>query len=296
MVTVFIHLLQKLIISEIDDSTYNAILSSFFLLFIFTIIILNGSTSFKNVISKQNRVLEQKVKERTFSLEQKAKDLEEKNKDLEEFAYVVSHDLKTPLRNIMALSSWLDSAIKEKNKTVIDENLSLIQKQAIQMELIIEGVLNYSLQNEVSSKKEMVDLDKLIYDLAKLNSNETCIITIKNKLPILKINKTQILQVFQNLIQNAIKYNDKDVCKIEVDFVKKNKYYTFSIKDNGIGVDKKYHKKIFLLFQKIEINKSIDSLGLGLALVKKIITRNNGKVYLKSKVNKGTTFFFTLPV
>lgn len=164
------------------------------------------------------------------------------------------------------------------------------------MDLIIEGVLNYSLQNEATSSYEQIDLDNLIKDIIVLNKNNNCLITIKNKLPLVTINKSQILQIFQNLIQNAIKYNVEEICKIEIDYTQNDKFYTFSIKDNGIGIDEKYHKKIFKLFQKLEIKKVADSAGIGLSLVKKIVRRNKGKIYLKSQVDKGATFYFTLPI
>jgi light-regulated signal transduction histidine kinase (bacteriophytochrome) len=157
-------------------------------------------------------------------------------------------------------------------------------------------VLNYSLKNEATSSYEQIDLDNLIKDIIVLNKSNNCLITIKNKLPLVTINKSQILQVFQNLIQNAIKYNVEEICEIEIDYTQNDEFYTFSIKDNGIGIDEKYHKKIFKLFQKLEIKKGADSTGIGLSLVKKIVKRNKGEIYLKSQVDKGTTFYFTLPI
>jgi light-regulated signal transduction histidine kinase (bacteriophytochrome) len=164
------------------------------------------------------------------------------------------------------------------------------------MELIIEGVLNYSLQNEVTSNIEHIDLDVLIKDLITLSERDKCVITIKNKLPFVRVNKSQIFQVFHNLIQNSIKYNDKEVCEIEIDCSQNNDFYTFSVKDNGIGIDTKYHEKIFKLFQRLDVKKDPTSTGIGLAMVKKIINRNKGDIYLESKVGVGSTFYFTVPV
>ena len=296
LVTVFLHLFQKLMTSQIDDVTYYAVLSSFSLIIAFALILLNDAASYRRVLSKKNKGLEKGKIKRILNLKKRAKDLEEKNKDLEDFAHIISHDLKTPLRNILALSCWLRDDVEENNTTAIKKNLTLIEKQVVQMDLIIEGVLNYSLQNEVTSSHEQVDLDDLIKDIIVLNKNNGCLITIKNKLPLVTINKSQILQIFQNLIQNAIKYNDEEICKIEVDYTQNDEFYTFSIKDNGIGIDDKHHKKIFKLFQKLEIKKDVNSTGIGLSLVKKIVNRNKGKIYLKSQVNKGTTFYFTLPI
>ena len=294
LVSIFIHLLQKLMLSDIDVMLFKSVLSSFFMLFAFSFIIQSGSTAFRKKIAKMNRILQRRAKLKTADLEQKAKDLEEKNKDLEEFGFVVSHDLKTPLSNIIALSSWVKEGIKSNDIEAVNANLELLEKQITQMDLIIQGVLNYTLQNEVSSKLEQVDLDYLISDLALLNTTETCLISIKKKLPTIKINKSQILQVFQNLIQNGIKYNDKEIRKIEIDYTLDNNFYTFSVQDNGIGIDEKYHEKIFKLFQRLEVN-TMNNAGIGLSLVKKIINRNNGSIYLKSELKVGTTFYFTLP-
>ncbi|WP_144896384.1 ATP-binding protein [Lutibacter sp. Hel_I_33_5] len=225
-------------------------------------------------------------------MQERTKDLEEKNKDLEDFAHVVSHDLKRPLRNIMTLSHWL---LEDNVDSTTEKNIKLINKQIEQMDSLINGVLNYSLQNQVSSDEIKVDLNALVNTLIELNVHKNCSIKVNKTLPTLSINKSQITQVFENLINNAIKYNDKDICEIEIDYTRDEKHFTFSIEDNGCGIEKKYHEKIFKLFQKLEVNKEVDSVGIGLALVKKIITRNNGEIYLKSKVGKGTTFYFTLP-
>jgi len=296
LVTVLFHLLQKLTTSKIDDVTYYAVLSSFSLIIFFGLILLNHAANYRSVLSKKNKGLEKGKVKTTSDLKKRAKDLEEKNKDLEDFAHIISHDLKTPLRNILALSYWLRNDIDNKDKSVFIENLTLLDKQVVQMDVIIEGVLNYSLQNEATSLYERVDLDNLIKDIIVLTQNNKCLINVRKELPFLTINKSQILQIFQNIIQNAIRYNDEEICKIEIDYTINEEFYTFSIKDNGIGIDEKHHKKIFKLFQKLEIKKNVDSTGIGLALVKKIVERNKGKIYLKSKVNEGTTFYFTLPI
>jgi signal transduction histidine kinase len=294
LITIFIHLLQKLTIADIDVLLYKAVLSSFTLLFMFSFISLIGSTIFRKKIRRINRILYEKTKEKTIDLAKKAKDLEGKNLDLEEFAFVVSHDLKTPLSNILALSSWLKESVENKDGDAIKTNAELIDKQVTQMDLIIRGVLNYSLQNDVSSNYEEINLDILVNDLAVLFTNKNCMITVKSKLPIIEINKTKILQVFQNLIQNGIKYNNKELFEIEIDYKLEQNLHTFSVKDNGIGIEKKYHKKIFELFQRLDVN-GMENAGIGLSLVKKIISRNNGEIYLESEVNVGSTFYFTLP-
>lgn len=292
LLTVFIHLLQKLMISQIDYSVYKGILGSFTLIVVFALILLNDSTAYITSLANHNRVLEKSKVE----LKKRAEDLEEKNKDLEEFADAVSHDLRTPLGNLSALFNWLRQEIEDNNKEHIEEHLKLIEREAHQMDLILEGVLKYSFQNEVLSGNEKVHLNPLVNDLKRLNENGNCKIKIKKELPIIEINKSQIRQVFQNLIQNSVKYNTKEVCEIEIDYVQNNNFYTFSVKDNGIGIDEKYHEKIFKLFQRLEIRQDATSAGIGLSMAKKIINRNKGEIYLESQVNIGSTFYFTLPI
>jgi signal transduction histidine kinase len=296
LVTVFLHLLQKLMTSKIDDVTYYAVLSSFSLIIIFGLILLNDAANYRKVLFKKNKGLEQGKIERVLELKKRAEDLEDKNKDLEEFSNVVSHDLRTPLGNLSALFNWLQKDIEEENKEYIDEYLKLIERETHQMDLILEGVLKYSLQHESRSTGEKLNLDYLLNNIKRFNENENCKIIIKKVLPIVEINKSQIFQVFQNLIQNSINYNDKEVCKIEVDYTQDNEFYTFSVKDNGIGIAKKYHKKIFKLFQRLDFEETRDSMGIGLSMAKKIINRNKGEIYLESQVGIGSTFYFTLPV
>ena len=218
--------------------------------------------------------------------------MEEKNLDLEEFAFVVSHDLKTPLRNIFAISAFIKEDLKDNLNPTIKENFQLLEKQVVHMELLIKGVLDYSLHNDKSSVDKNVDLNVLVSDLAQLNSTEKCKISVLNKLPTVCINESQILQVFLNLIQNAIKYNDKPEGVIEIGVEEQEHFWQFYVKDNGKGIESVYFKKIFKTFQKLDI--SPNSSGIGLSIVKKIVSLYGGTVWLESQINKGTTFYFTL--
>jgi signal transduction histidine kinase len=291
LVITFIHLVQKLTISAIDHAVYKSILGSFALIVIFALIILNDTTAYRSSLANSNRILEKN----RIELIKIAKDLEERNKDLEEFANVVSHDLRTPLGNVMALFSWLQQDYEKDNKEHIKEHLGLIENEVLRMDSILEGVLSYSLQNKITIDNEKVNLNLLVMDLKEVHEHKKCEIIIKKVLPTIQINRSQIFLVFQNLIQNAIKFNLKKVCKITIDYTLENEVHTFSIKDNGIGIDESYHKKIFELFQKLKVEKTNGSNGMGLAVVKKIINNNKGQIYLKSEINVGSTFYFTLP-
>ena len=292
--TQLIHVTQKVFKSNLDLVTESSIIISMLTIFIFSFIILNAYMRNRKNLLEANLILEKKVKSRTVDLEERALELEAKNKDLEQFAYVVSHDLKRPLRNIYTLSQWLVDDHKDALNDDVHNNIKLIKEQATQMDLLIEGILNYSLPSEKEQKNSEVDLDVLIKKLIDLNTSKSCKINLLNKLPVIAFDEAQILQVFQNLVQNAIKHNNKEQVLIEIDCVEQEQHYVFSIKDNGPGIEEKYHKKIFQLFQTLKLDSEIDSIGIGLAMVKKIIDKNGGEVWLESTVNKGTIFCFTI--
>ncbi|WP_158849318.1 PAS domain-containing sensor histidine kinase [Algibacter sp. L1A34] len=219
--------------------------------------------------------------------------LEKSNDELQEYAHIVSHDLKSPLRSIHALVSWL----KEDNQGKIDDvslqNFGLIETTLEKMEMLITDVLNYSSVGSDISEKTDVDLDSLISELITiLYIPEHIKVEFLNPLPSLKGDKTKLQQLFQNLISNSVKFIDKEQGSIIIGFDDLKSHYKFSIKDNGIGIDKKYHDKIFKIFHSLK--KSKDSSGIGLSIVKKIVDLHEGEIWLDSEPNVGTTFYFTL--
>lgn len=219
--------------------------------------------------------------------------LEKSNDELQEYAHIVSHDLKSPLRSIDALINWL----KEDNKDKLDDaslkNIEHIESTLEKMEQLIQDVLNYSSVSADSNQDADVDCDILIKELIDiLYIPEHISISVLNQLPIIKGDATKLQQVFQNLISNAVKFSDKDKGIIEIDVIERPKDFQFSIKDNGIGIEKQFHKKIFKIFHAL--NKSKDSTGIGLSIVKKIINLHNGDIWLESEPGKGSTFYFTL--
>lgn len=219
--------------------------------------------------------------------------LEKSNNELQEYAHIVSHDLKSPLRSIDALVNW----IKEDNQDKLDEtslqNFDLIETTLEKMEQLISDVLIYSSISDETLEKQIVDLDALVTDLKTiLFVPEHVSISVLNTLPKIEGEKVKLQQLFQNLISNAVKFIDKKVGLVEVDVKDNGTNYQFSIKDNGIGIEEKFHNKIFKIFHSL--NKSKDSTGIGLSIVKKIVDLHEGDIWLESKPNIGTTFFFTL--
>lgn len=214
------------------------------------------------------------------------------NQELSDYAHMVSHDLKSPLRSIDALTSWLS----EDYAQVFDSNgkntLDLIRDNVEKMDTLISGILEYSTIGKNQIETYDVDANLLIDNILKIIHVPTNISIIKTNLPVLRGDKYRLQQLFQNLISNAIKYNDKDQGTIKIGAEEKTDYWQFYIKDNGKGIDKSYFDKIFKTFIKLENNP--DSTGIGLSIVKKIVELYGGTIWLESQVNVGTTFYFTL--
>lgn len=221
------------------------------------------------------------------------KELEKSNENLKEYAHVVSHDLKSPLRSIDALLTW----IFEDNKNIVKEDslhhFELIKKTLERMENLISNILKYSTLDSNLEIKKHVDIHILLEHLLKVMYIPTNIkVAIQSQLPIVTVDSIKIEQLFQNLLGNAVKFNDKEVGSILIDVKDEGDYYQFSISDNGIGIDKKYHDKIFKVFHSLEKRK--DSSGIGLSMVKKIVELHHGTIWLESELGNRTTFYFTL--
>ncbi|SHI72861.1 PAS/PAC sensor signal transduction histidine kinase [Mesonia phycicola] len=234
-----------------------------------------------------------KIKELEKQKEQLLSNLEKQNEHLNEYAHIVSHDLKSPLRNISALLSWTKEDFKDKLGEDSLTNLDLMQSKVEKMDHLIENILKYSsIENDILSK-EPVNLNEIVTNIAELiYIPEHISIKICKKLPTIKIDKTRIQQVFQNLISNAVNYIDKEKGIIEIDFLEDNNQYTFSVKDNGVGIAKEHHEKIFKIFNSLGNHEK--STGIGLSIVKKVVNLYKGEIWLKSELQKGTTFFFTI--
>lgn len=219
--------------------------------------------------------------------------LEKSNDELQEYAHIVSHDLKSPLRSINALVSWL----KEDNVGKLDEvslqNFAHIETTLEKMEQLITDILTYSSIGADSNNTMAVNLNSMVNDLIHiLYIPDHISVHLKNELPTIKGDETKLKQLFQNLISNAVKFIDKEKGLIEIDVKTLKSHYRFSIKDNGIGIDPKYHENIFKIFHSL--NKGKDSTGIGLSIVRKIVDLHKGDVWLTSELGKGTQFYFTL--
>jgi PAS domain S-box-containing protein len=225
--------------------------------------------------------------------EELAKSLAKTNRELEDYAQIVSHDLKSPLRSIHSLLSW----IKEDNDKAFNDQtskyFSLIENKVEKMDHLIEGILTYSKIDKEDLVKDNVDVQQIVESIIGIiHIPEHITVTIKNKLPIIKADNSRIQQLFQNIIVNAVNYIEKEVGLVEIASKEFNDYFIFSIKDNGVGIAKEHHSKIFNTFQSY--TKSDQSTGLGLAIVKKVVDAYNGEIWIESGLGQGSTFFIKL--
>ena len=237
----------------------------------------------------------QQAQQATAIVQKKNKLLLEQNTELEHFAYIISHDLKAPLLSIHTLASFIEEDIDD-DKQAVFEHLKMLKERITKMDGLIEGILEFSKIGMTKSKKEIINLNTLLPEIYDgFYSPNNFQFEILNKLPILKGVKSQFVQLFSNLISNAIKYNDKDQGHISIDYKDLNTYHEFSFKDNGPGISKKYHEKIFIVFQTLGIKDSYKNTGIGLSIVKKIITNLEGTIHLDCDVDLGSKFIIQLP-
>ncbi len=218
------------------------------------------------------------------------------NKELNDFAHVVSHDLKAPLRSMNALVTWLQedfsSVIKDNEE--IDQNFHLLIKKIDKMDHLINGILKYAGVDKVERSQNKVNLSIVLKEIIEnIQVPKHVSINVLEEFPIIRGDKFRLHQLFQNLISNAIKYANKEQGEVTVSFIDLENNWEFKVKDNGIGIEEKYHKKIFDVFQTLDDNNS--STGVGLSIVNKIVSLYGGKVWVNSGINKGTSFHISLP-
>lgn len=219
--------------------------------------------------------------------------LENKNQELSDFAKVVSHDLKAPLRGISTLINW----VKEDSFDVLNQegrlNINLALERVEKMENLIQGILDFSSLDIQKENSKEANIDEIIDDITHFIIIPSNIQVVKETpLPIIKADEYRIKQVFMNLISNAVKFSDKPKGVIKIGAYEQANNWTFYVKDNGKGIEKKYFEKIFKIFETL--NDKNSASGVGLTIVKKIIEKYKGEIKVKSKIGEGTTFIFTI--
>ncbi len=247
-------------------------------------------------ISFSNLLSNERVQIMSESLLKSNEQLHIANTNLESFAYSVSHDLKAPLRAISQLSYWISEDYKDILRDDGKEQLSLLVSRVQRMDALIDGILQYSRIDRRNEEKKPINFNVLVKQVIdNLVLPENIEINIVNVLPEYSGDEIRFIQVFQNLISNSIKFSDKPKGKINIACSDEGENWRFSVEDNGPGIEKKYQERVFRIFETLSTRDTTQGSGLGLALVKKIINYYKGRIWIKSTMGKGTTFFFTLP-
>jgi light-regulated signal transduction histidine kinase (bacteriophytochrome) len=243
-------------------------------------------------------LLSEQISRREQELNNIIEDLKRSNEDLQQFAYVASHDLQEPLRAIVSFSQLLEEKYIDKLDKDGKEFISFITNGAKKMNVLIKDLLTYSRITTHAEPPALHDLDEILkdalYNLHEAIKESGAKVTY-DKMPILKVDRTQFLQLFQNFISNAIKFRRNIPPVIHIGVREGNVAWLFSIKDNGIGIESKYFDRLYNIFYRLHTQEEYPGTGIGLPICKKIIQRYGGKIWVESEVGKGTTFYFTIP-
>ena len=239
-----------------------------------------------------------KSKDAEIKMGELVKELGRSNKDLEQFAYVTSHDLKEPLRMVSSFTQLLEKRYKGKLDQDADEFIKFIVDGTERMQHLLDDLLEYARITEVK-EYEKVSLNEVVEEsinnLKMAIEESSAIITI-DTLPSIDANRTLMVQLFQNLIANAIKFQSEKTPKIHIYSRKKDNKYYISVKDNGIGINPKYQERIFKVFQRLHTVDEYDGTGIGLSITQKIVAHHNGNIWVKSEPGKGSIFSFSIPI
>ena len=219
------------------------------------------------------------------------------NEDLQQFAYVASHDLQEPLRNVASCLQLLDKKYKNNLDAKADQLIHYAVESSVRMKALILDLLAYSRVGTKGKPPKQTDceqlLDQAVKNLRSAISEAGAVIT-HDPLPTIPADDAQLLQVFQNLIGNSIKFRRDEPPQIHVSAVKNKKEWVFTIKDNGIGIESRHLDRIFMIFQRLHKRSQYGGTGIGLAIVKKVVERHNGRVWVESEFGGGTTFYFAI--
>ena len=226
-------------------------------------------------------------------------ELKRSNKELEQFAYVSSHDLQEPLRMVALFTQLLERRYKGKLDEDADDYINFIVEGAKRMKLLIDDLLSYSRLNSSNTEFSPISmekvLDNVLANLQLILKENNAEININGSLPTITGDESQMIHVFQNLVSNGIKFNDKDSPKVNISVKKDENGWIFSVSDNGIGIAPEYQKQIFEIFKRLHDRDEYPGTGIGLAICQKIIERHGGNIWVESSQGNGSIFYFCIP-
>jgi signal transduction histidine kinase len=247
------------------------------------------------LLEKQERDLRHQVEE---DLAHKVDELARSNADLEQFAYVASHDLQEPLRMVVAYTQLLSERYRGKLDENADKFLGYASEGAMRMQVLIQDLLAFSRVGRGGRESGSVDcnavFDEVLQTLASAIQESGAAVT-RGMLPAVRADRTQMAQVFQNLIGNALKFRGKEKPVISVQVEKADQQWLFDVTDNGIGIAPESAENVFVIFQRLHTRAEYPGNGIGLAICKKIVERHGGRIWIEPRAGSGATFKFTLP-
>jgi signal transduction histidine kinase len=261
-------------------------------------LVLGALASYELLKERQHNIIAKQLED----LLKQSEILTQKNIELERFAYIASHDLKTPLRNIISFSGLLNRKLRFSEDADVKQYIGFIKDYAHHMTHIVDDILEFAKITETDNQNiDAVDLEEVtnivLMSLQEKIDTSHAIVLIEDKLPQIKGDKTHFIQLMQNLIENALTYNEKPQPEITIGLGKDRTSGTYIyVKDNGIGVDTPYQDKIFDMFTRLHSIDKYPGTGLGLAICKKIVVQYGGRIWIDSTLNKGTTVNFYLPM
>ncbi|NTU99630.1 MAG: PAS domain S-box protein [Methanoregulaceae archaeon] len=232
------------------------------------------------------------------SLKEYSESLKQSNEDLERFAYVASHDLREPLRMVVSYSQLLEKKYQGRLDPDADEFIHYIVEGGVRMDALVNDLLEFSRVGSRGKPFERTDLngvvEKTLLGLSVAIRENHAKIEVGH-LPEVMADRIQMMHLFQNLVENAIKFRSKDDPEICINAMRGDGVWILSVKDRGIGIDPAFHDKIFDLFQRLHSREDYSGTGIGLAICKRIVERHGGRIWVESEVGKGSAFFFTIP-
>ena len=289
---------------SIEDSFYNPVMKETWIIIISFNPIriesgkITGVACFAKDISALKKS-EQKQQDLNIALEKRATELISTNTELERFAYISSHDLQEPLRMIGRYLQLLELKHGDQLDEAAINYINLSVNAAARMKQLIVDLLEYSRvgsPDQDIGNTDMNDVMGQVFEILRTDIEDTGATIECKELPVLPgTSHTQMLQLMQNLIGNALKYRAAERPQIQIDYSEDNTDWTFTVKDNGIGIELEYYKKIFVVFQRLHTRDEYSGTGIGLAICKKIVQRYGGRIWVESEVGKGARFYFTLP-
>ncbi|PSB05306.1 diguanylate cyclase [Merismopedia glauca CCAP 1448/3] len=254
---------------------------------------------FRDITERQEaqRKLEAHVKELSrisLMLSKTNQTLMERNQELDQFAYVASHDLKAPLRAISSLSEWIEEDLGDKLAADTQYQMQLLRQRVSRMQALINGLLEYCRVGRTQTQTETVDVGVLLREIIdSLGIPSTFKVEVQPDMPKCTTKTLLLRQVFANLISNAIKHQRSSEGSVKISFKELDKFYEFGVTDTGPGIAPEYQEQIFKIFQTLEARDTQENTGIGLAIVKKIVESEGGKIQVQSDVGRGATFSFT---